>query len=95
MKFLFGNPDLQFYLFDLALAIGIYGISIVLFMKQKRTYLTPLIFFGLFVFPLQFSRWFLSARVTSFLSTEINIFEIFYLIFLKLCLIFSVMFSRR
>lgn len=92
MKFPFENPDLYFYGFDLALSLCLYGFSIALFLRQKREFLTPLLFFGLFIFPFQFSQWFLSEKIALVISTPVEIFEILYQLFIKVCLILSLIF---
>jgi hypothetical protein len=91
----FGNPDLYFYWFDLALAMVIYVLAVVLLLKHKRGYVSPILFFGLFVFPLQFSLWFLYSRLDISSSIRVNLLEIFYLFFVKFCLLLTVIISKK
>lgn len=95
MRIIFSNPDLYFYWFDVALTLCIYTLSIILFLKHKRGYITPLLFFGLFIFPLQFSMWFLSDKFNFIELVRTNFFEIFYLLFIKFCLILTIILARR
>ena len=73
------TPGVYFYLVDLAFAVCIYGISIVLFLTYRRGRLGPMLFLGLFIFPLQFSIWFLQSRIS--LTLPINLLEVVYLLF--------------
>jgi hypothetical protein len=89
------NPDIYFYLFDSALALCIYGISIVLFLTYKRGNLGPILFLGLFIFPLQFSIWFLQRRINLPLPGQINVLELLYLLFVKFSVLFTLLWARR
>jgi len=89
------NPDVYFHLCDLAIALIIYGISIALFLKYKRDYMTPVLFLGLFIFPLQFSIWFLQPKITLNLPSQFHILEIFYLLFVKTSILMALIFLRR
>jgi hypothetical protein len=84
-----------FYLFDLALAVCIYGISIVLFLTYKRGKLGPILFLGLFIFPLQFSIWFLQSRISLSFPMQIDILEVFYLFFVKFSVLVTLILARR
>ena len=88
-------PDFYFRLFDLTVACAIYAFSIVLFFKYRRDYMTPVLFFGLFVFPLQFAVWFLQSKLQVNLPPQFNILEIFYLLFFKLSILVALIFVRR
>jgi len=89
------TPNMYFYLFDLALALCIYGISIVLFLTYQRGKLGPILFLGLFIFPLQFSIWFLQSRISLSLPMQINILEVVYLFFVKLSVLVTLILARR
>ena len=95
MKINFTNPDLYLHWIDIALALFIYVFAIILFLKHKRGPITPLLVFGLFVFPIVFAHWFLSDRLILLLHFKINPLEIFYLLFLKFCVFISLVLSRR
>ncbi len=86
---------MYFYLFDLALAVCIYGISIVLFLTYQRGKLGSILFLGLFIFPLQFSIWFLQSRISLSLPMQINILEVVYLFFVKLSVLVTLILARR
>jgi hypothetical protein len=88
------NPDLLFSLIDSALAFALYIMVILLLLKHKRGPITPVLFFGLFVFPTVFAYWFLSDKIDFMMSLRINPLEIFYLLFLKICVLLSLVFSR-
>jgi hypothetical protein len=87
----FSNPNNLFHWLDIALVIGIYALSVVLFLERKRGFIAPLLVFGIFLFPVQFSIWFLASRVNIVFYPNLNFFELFYLVFLKLCLIASIL----
>lgn len=87
----FSNPNNLFHWLDIALVIGIYALSMVLFLERKRGFIAPLLVFGIFLFPVQFSIWFLASRVNIVFYPNLNFFELFYLVFLKLCLIASIL----
>jgi hypothetical protein len=89
------SPELYFYLLDVVLALSMYVISIVLFLKYRRDNMVPLLFMGLFIFPLQFSMWFLPERVALAFPVQANILEIFYLFFIKISLLVTLLLSRR
>jgi hypothetical protein len=89
------TPTVYFYLFDLALAVCIYGISIVLFLTYKRGKLGPILFLGLFIFPLQFSIWFLQSRISLSFPMQIDILEVFYLFFVKFSVLVTLILARR
>ena len=95
MKTYFSNPDFYFYWFDIALSMCLYVIAVVLFLKHKRGYITPLLLFGLFIFPLGFSIWFLSDKINLVVPFQINPLKIFYLLFIKFCLLLSIVFSKK
>jgi len=90
----FGNPNLTLYWFDLTLVGVIYVLSVILFMRRKRGFITPLLVFGLFLFPLQFGIWFLASKVGIVFFPNLHFFEIFYLLFLKICLILTILSPR-
>jgi hypothetical protein len=83
----FGNPNNCFYWVDMALVIVVYGLSIALFLNRNRGYIAPLLIFGIFLFPVQFSIWFLASKVNVVFFPNPGFFEVFYLFFLKACLI--------
>jgi len=87
--------DFYFRLLDLVIALMIYVFSVVLFLKYKRDYMTPILFFGLFVFPLQFAIWFLQSRLQVNLPPQFNVLEVFYIMFLKLSVLVTLIFVRR
>ncbi len=87
----FGNPNNCFYWLDMALVLVVYGLSIALFLKRKRGYIAPLLVFGIFLFPIQFSIWFLASKVNVVFFPNLNFFEVFYLFFLKACLIATIL----
>jgi len=89
------TPTVYFYLFDLALAVCIYGIAIVLFLTYQRVKLGPILFLGLFIFPLQFSIWFLQSRISLSFPMEINILEVVYLFFVKFSVLVTLILARR
>jgi len=89
------SPDFYFSLFDSALALCIYGISIALFTTYKRGNIGPVIFIGLFIFPLQFSIWFLPGRINLTLPDQINVLEVFYLFFVKFSVLVTLLLARR
>jgi hypothetical protein len=89
------TPTVYFHLFDLALAVCIYGISIVLFLTYKRGKLGPILFLGLFIFPLQFSIWFLQSRINLSFPMQIDILEVFYLFFVKFSVLVTLILARR
>ncbi len=95
MDFFYGNPDLMFKWFDLALGVGIYGLSVVLFLRHTKDYMAPILFLGLIIFPLQFSIWFLQRKFNFTFPSQINILEIFYLLFIKVCILMTLLLSRR
>jgi hypothetical protein len=88
------NIRLSFQWVDTAFAIIIYALSIVLFLKYKRDFMTPVLFFGLFLFPLQFSIWFLRTRLDSTVP-QVKLLEIVYIFFLKLSVLVSLLMCRR
>ncbi|MFW6138010.1 MAG: hypothetical protein ACOC7U_02440 [Spirochaetota bacterium] len=91
----FSNPDVYFYWFDTALALAVYALSIYLFLRTKREYIIPVLFLGLFIFPLQFGIWFLQSKIDLTVMAYMNILEVFYLLFVKVCLLIAVLFFRR
>ena len=90
-KSFFSNPNNYLYWPDIALVLAVYALSIVLFLKRKRGYITPLLVFGIFLFPIQFSIWFLASRVNVVFFPNLNFFEVCYLLFLKVCLIATIL----
>jgi hypothetical protein len=89
------TPDRIFFLFDLALALCIYGISIVLFLTYKRGNLGPILFLGLFIFPLQFSIWFLQSKISLSFPLQANVLEILYIFFVKFSVLITLLLARR
>ncbi len=87
--------DFYFRLFDLGVALAIYVLAVILFLKYKRDYMTPILFFGLFVFPLQFAVWFFQSRLQVNLPPQFNILEILYIMFIKLSVLVTLIFVRR
>ena len=95
MSRLFVDPEIYFYWFDVLLSFSLLVMSVFLFLKHKPGYITPVLFLGLFLFPLQFSIWFLPSRIPPSVASGINLLGIFYLLFLKLCFLISLLLSRR
>jgi hypothetical protein len=95
MRSLFVQPDVLFGWFDTLLAFLLLVLSVILFLRHKRGYMTPVLFAGLFLFPLQFSIWFLPARVQLSETFGINLLQMVYLLFVELCLLISLLLSRR
>jgi len=91
----FSNPDINFYWLDIVLSVCIYVFSIVLFLKHKKAYIIPLLIFGLFVLPLQFSMWFLREELNFIAQININSFRFIYLFFVKICLVLAIVFSKQ
>ena len=89
------NPDIKFYWLDVVLSVFIYAFSIALFLKYKKAYIIPLLIFGLFVLPLQFSMWFLRDELNFIAQININFFRFIYLFFAKLCLVLTIIISTR
>jgi hypothetical protein len=89
------NPDINFYWLDIVLSACIYVFSLALFLKHKKAYIIPLLIFGLFVLPLQFSMWFLREELNFITQININFFRFIYLFFVKLCLILTIVFSKQ
>jgi hypothetical protein len=89
------NPDIKFYWLDIVLSVFIYAFSITLFLKYKKAYIIPLLIFGLFVLPLQFSMWFLREELNFIAQININFFRFIYLFFAKLCLVLTIIISTR
>jgi hypothetical protein len=89
------GPDFYFILFDSALALCIYGISIVLFLTYKRRTIGPIIFFGLFIFPLQFSIWFLQSRFDVASPDQFNVLELVYLFSVKFSVLATLILEER
>lgn len=89
------DPGSYLELFDLALALAVYVISIVLFLRYKRDYMVPLLFLGLFLFPLQFSIWFLQPDAMLDLPAPMNILEAVYIFFIKFGLLVTLLLLRR
>jgi hypothetical protein len=87
----FSDPSNRLYWLDIALALAVYALSIVLFLKRKRGYIAPLLVFGIFLFPIQFSIWFLASKVNVVFFPNLNFFEVFYLLFLKVCLVATIL----
>jgi hypothetical protein len=91
----FIQPEYYFYWFDVLLSFSLLVLSVFLFIKHKRGYMTPILLLGLFLFPLQFSIWFLPTRMQLSEAYGINILEVFYLLFIKICFLISLLLSRR
>ena len=87
VRLYFSDPNNCLSWLDIALALAVYALSIVLFLKRKRGYIAPLLVFGIFLFPIQFSIWFLASKVNVVFFPNLNFFAVFYLFFLKVCLI--------
>lgn len=88
------KPDIIFQWADVLLAFLLLVVSLLLFLRHKRGYITPVLLMGLFLFPLQFSIWFLPAPRLSG-AFGMNLLEILYLLFVKVCLLFALLSSRR
>jgi hypothetical protein len=95
MLFFNAGPDSYFMLIDTAFALCIYGMSMVLFLTYKRRTIGPLIFFGLFIFPLQFSIWFLQGRFVSPGPDQFNVLELVYLFAVKFSVLATLVLERR
>jgi hypothetical protein len=96
MNSFFPGPEYYFYWTDVCIAFGIYVLALILILKHRRGYITPVLLFGLFIFPLQFSIWFLSSKLPVVIaSLGINFLEIIYLLLLKLTLLFSLLMLKR
>jgi len=95
MNSYFSNQDVYLYCFDTFLALVVYGLSIVLFLKQKREYILPLLIFGLFIFPVQFSIWFLKNNIDIMSIIDVSLFKVLYLLLLKVSLILTIIFSKK
>jgi len=95
LRQIFSFPVSFFYWSDMALVMGIYVLAAVLFLKRKREHITPLLVFGLFLFPIQFGIWFLSSNAKIAFFADINILKVIYLFFLKLCVLLTIALSRR
>jgi hypothetical protein len=89
------NPGSYLQLFDLALVLALYVVSIVLFLRYKRDYMVPLLFLGLFIFPLQFSIWFLQPEAVLDLPSPMNLLEVVYIFFVKFGLFVALLLLRR
>lgn len=88
------RPEVLFQWADALLAFFLLVVSVFLFLRHKPGYITPVLLMGLFLFPLQFSMWFLPApRLMG--AFGINLLEILYLLFVKICLLFALLLSRR
>ena len=88
------KPDIIFQWADVLLAFLLLVVSLLLFLRHKRGYITPVLLMGLFLFPLQFSIWFLPAPRLSG-AFGMNLLEVLYLLFVKVCLLFALLLSRR
>jgi hypothetical protein len=53
------------------------------------------LFLGLFIFPLQFSIWFLQSRINLSFPMEINVLEVVYLFFVKFSVLVTLILARR
>jgi hypothetical protein len=95
VRSLFLDPGSYAHLVDLALSLIIYGISIRLFLKYKRDYMVPLLFMGLFLFPLQFSIWYLQPELVLDIPARLNILEVVYIFFVKFGVLFTILLIRR
>ncbi|MFW6181965.1 MAG: hypothetical protein ACOC8N_09465 [Spirochaetota bacterium] len=89
------DPGSYLKLFDLALALAVYVMSVILFLRYKRDYMVPLLFIGLFLFPLQFSIWFLRPDAVLDLPAPMNILEVVYIFFIKFGLLVTLLLLRR
>jgi hypothetical protein len=67
----------------------------VLFLTYKRGKLGPILFLGLFIFPLQFSIWFLQSRISLSFPTQIDILEVVYLFLVKFSVLVTLVMARR
>ncbi|MBN2325191.1 MAG: hypothetical protein JXQ30_15790 [Spirochaetes bacterium] len=88
------EPDILFQWADVLFAFFFLAVSVYLFLRHKPGYITPILFMGLFLFPLQFSIWFVPAQRLSG-AFGINLLETLYLLFVKVCLLFALLLSRR
>jgi len=95
MRDIFSNPDVYFFWVDIAFSIGIYVLSVYLFLKHRRGYISSLLILGLFIFPLSFSIWFLSDKIGFAIPLPMDPLKMFYLFFVKFCLLFSLVLSKR
>jgi len=89
------STDIIFYWGDVGLSLVIYAISIVLFIRHIRGYIIGILIFGLFVFPLQFSIWFLPSKPVQVSITTLNLFEVLYLILLKVAVLITLLLYER
>ena len=88
------RPEVIFQWADVLLAFFFLLVSVPLFLRHKPGYITPILILGLFLFPLQFGIWFLSTpRLVG--EFGINLLEVLYLLFVKVCLLFALLLSRR
>jgi len=85
------SPRNVFICIDMALVLVVYALSLILFLSRKRGSVAPILFFGMFLFPVQFGIWFLASKVNILVYPNLNFFELFYLLFLKFCLIASIL----
>jgi hypothetical protein len=95
MQDILSNPDTYFFWTDIAVSLGIYVLSVYLFLKHRHGYISSLLVFGLFVFPLSFSIWFLSDKIGFAIPLPMDPLKMFYLFFVKFCLLFSFVLSKR
>jgi len=95
MQTILMQSHLIFYWFDTGLAFIIYIFSIIMLLQHRRGAVTPLLFFGLFIFPLQFAIWFLHTRMHIMVAAGSTILQVMYLVFLKFCVLLSVVLSKR
>ena len=77
--------------FDILLSLVIYILAIISILRYRHGYIIPILIFGLFIFPIQFSIWFVPNK---FLDTTImgfRLIEIIYLLLLKFLLLISIL----
>ncbi|RKY01136.1 MAG: hypothetical protein DRP54_04215 [Spirochaetes bacterium] len=87
-------PENIFKWSDIILALIIYIVSIVMLIHHFRGESLPILIFGVFIFPIQFNIWFLENKWDMKISNYYTVLQIIYLLFLKLCILFSLLRSR-
>jgi len=86
--FLF-DPLTIFKWFDIFLALVIYVLAIISILRYRHGYIIPMLIFGLFIFPIQFSIWFVPNRFFDTTIMGFRLIEIIYLLLLKFLLLVS------
>jgi len=95
MRTILEQPHIIFYWCDSGFAFIIYIFAIVMLLQHRRGPVTPLLFLGLFIFPLQFSIWFLHTRMHVMVAAGSTILQVLYLVFLKFCVLLSIILSKK